>query len=76
MKTVELQVDDEFAAAGDAISSIIADIKAKKSVAEIAADALPQLIAAVGGYSKFADDIKKVDNQLYLVKAIAGPLEA
>jgi hypothetical protein len=76
MKQVQLNVDDEFAAAGDAVKSLISDIKAKKSITEIAANALPNLIAAVGGYSSMAADVKKVDNQVYLIKSIADALEA
>lgn len=75
MKQVTMNVDDEFAAAGDLIAILIADISAKKDVATIAADALPKAIAVVGAYQNFAADIKKVDNQLYLLKVILGALE-
>jgi hypothetical protein len=75
MKQVQLNVDDEFAAAGDAIKVLIADIKAGKSIAVITGDALPNLIVAIGGYANMAADVKKVDNQIYLVKSIADALE-
>lgn len=76
MQQVILNVDSEFKAAGDLIYTLIKDIKAGKNVAEIAADVLPTLMIAVSGYSAFAADVKKVDNQVYLVKALADALEA
>lgn len=75
MQSVTLNVDDEMKAAGDAIAMIIADVKAGKGAAAIATDALPLLISAVSGYSNMGKDILKVDNQVYLVRAIAMGLE-
>lgn len=75
MQSVTLNVDDEMKAAGDAIAMIIADVKSGKGAAAIATDALPLLISAVSGYSNMGKDILKVDNQVYLVRAIAMGLE-
>lgn len=76
MQSVQLQVDDEIKAMGDALKSLIVDIKAKKSVAVIAADALPNLIAAAAGFANFTADIKKPDDEAYLAKCIAEALNA
>jgi hypothetical protein len=70
-----LNVDDEYAALGDGIHDLIAGIKGKKPVTEIVSDVLPDLVAAVGGLANLGKDIKKVDNQVYLVKCIADALE-
>lgn len=75
MQQVQLQVDDEMKAAGDALGLLIADIKAGKTVAQIAADVLPGLVSAVGGYASMATDIKKPDNQLYLLRGILAAVE-
>lgn len=75
MVKVELNVDDEFKAAGDALAILIVDIVAKKSITQIAADSLPLLFQAVGGFSAMGVDIKKVDNQVYLAKCLADALE-
>ena len=75
MQQVELQVADEIKALGDAISGIIVDIKAKKSIAQIASDALPGLLQAVGGMQSLGADVKLVDNQVYLVRCLAQALE-
>lgn len=70
MQPVQLQVADEMKAAGDAIQALIADIVAKKSVAQIATDVLPLLVSAVGGYASIGADIQLADNEAYLVRAI------
>lgn len=75
MKIVEMKVDDEFVAAGDAIGGLIGDISAKKSWTEVTANALPRLMSAVSGYAAFATDIKKVDNQMYLLRQILLAVE-
>lgn len=76
MQTITLNVDDEFKAAGDMIGTLIADLKAKKTVAQISTDVLPGLVLAMSGYANFAADIKKADNQVYLLRAIATALES
>lgn len=73
---VSLTVDDEVKALGDAIAGLIADIKGKKALSAVLADSIPNLMAAVGGFAAFGGDLKKGDNQIYLVKCIAEPLEA
>lgn len=75
MQAVQLNVSDEMKALGDALGQLIGDIKAKKSVAQIAADVLPGLLVAVGGMSAMGADIKLVDNQVFLLKSIVGALE-
>ncbi len=75
MQIIQLNVDDEVKSLGDALTSLISDIKAKKSVGVIAADALPSLISAVGGYANMGADLKKVDNQTYLLRALGLALE-
>lgn len=75
MQQVQLNVDDEMKAAGDALSLLIIDIKAGKAIAAIAGDVLPGLIAAIGGYANMGADIKKVDNQVYILRCLAGALE-
>lgn len=75
MAQIELLVDDEFKAAGDLLALLVKDLKAGKGVAELTADVLPQLIAVIGAYSKLAEDVKKVDNQVYLLKSLMASLE-
>lgn len=75
MQVVQLNVADEVKALGDALAIIVLDVKAKKGVAQIATDALPGLLAAIGGMANIGADIKLVDNQVYLIKALAQALE-
>lgn len=75
MQPVQLQVDDEIKAIGDAIGGLITDIKAGKGVLQDAEDAFNALVGAVASLKNIAVDIKKVDNQAYLVYALAKALE-
>lgn len=75
MQSVPLSVDDEVKSLGDALSMLVSDIKAKKGTAAIIGDALPLLMSAVAGYAAIGADIKKLDNQVYLLKCLAGALE-
>lgn len=75
MQQVQLNVDDEVKSVADALKVLIADIQAKKPIAQIAADVLPALLSAMGSYQSVGADIKKVDNQVYLVKCLAEALE-
>lgn len=70
MQTKTLNVADEIAALGDALQALIGDIVAKKSVAQITTDVLPNVIAAVSGYSAIGTDIALADDDAYLVRAI------
>ena len=70
-----LKVDAEFAALGDALASVLSDIKAKKSIGEDFSDALAILLPALSGLASFLGDVKKVDNQVYLIKCLADALE-
>lgn len=71
----EIQVADEVAAIGDAVKALVLDIKAKKEVAVIVADVLPKLMTAVSAFQALGADLKKVDNQVYLVKCLAEAFE-
>lgn len=42
---------------GVALKTLVADIKAKKSLSEIAADALPKVMAAVDGVGDIDDEV-------------------
>lgn len=75
MQTVSLNVDDEIKSLGDSLGLLISDLKAKKSVTQIAADVLPGLLGAIGQFQAAGVDIKKVDNQVYLAKVLAMALE-
>ncbi len=75
MQTVPLSVDDEMKAVGDAFKVLIVDIMAKKGIATITTDALPLLLSAIGGLQSMGVDIRKVDNQVYLLRCIAEALE-
>lgn len=75
VQQVTLNVDDEIKALGDALATLISDIKAKKSVAQIASDLLPGLMAAVSGYQNIGGDLKKVDDQTFLVHALSKALQ-
>ncbi len=76
MQSVQLQVDDGVKAVGDALAMLISDLKAKKSTAQIVSDALPLLAQAIGGLGTLGADLKKVDNQAYILRAIGIVLEA
>lgn len=57
-KEVVILVGKESKEVIDAVVGIIADIKAKKEVAEIVAGSLPSLMTAVDGYDKLDDEMK------------------
>lgn len=60
MQTVDvvLKVPKESKEVIDALVSLVADIKAKKPIGEIAGGALPKVIAAVDGFDQVDDEIK------------------
>lgn len=75
--SVELKVPKESKEVADAVFGIVADIKAKKSIAEIAGAALPNAIVAVEGYDMLDDEAKsahKADLAAYLAKKIVEAL--
>ncbi len=74
MKQVTLNVADECVALGDTLKALIADVKAGKGAAAIAADVLPNVMGAIGGYSSLAADLKLADDQAYIGKCIAEAL--
>jgi hypothetical protein len=75
MQTVQLQVDDEIKAVADAIGGLISDIKAGKTVVQDLTDALMALVPAVSALQALPADIKKVDNQVYILKSLGDALE-
>lgn len=59
MKTeVKILVGKESKEVIDSVVGIIADIKAKKPVAEIVARSLPSLMTAVDGYDQLGDEMR------------------
>ena len=67
---VTVQVTKESHEVFEAIASIIADIKAGKDVALIAAGNLPKLMVAVEGYDLLDDEVK--DAQFPETVALGG----
>ena len=79
MQTVQvvLVVPKESKEVVDALVSILQDVKAKKSIGEIAAGALPKIIVAVEGFDQLDDEAKsehKGDLAAYLVNEIVKAL--
>jgi len=60
MQTVQVtrEIPKESKEVVDAITALIADIKAKKSIAEISGDMLPKVVAAVDGFDQLDDEVK------------------
>lgn len=74
---VEINVPQETKEVADALTSIIADIRAKKSVMEIASGNLTKLYQAVEGVDKMDDEMKtanRSDAAGYLVKGMMDVL--
>lgn len=73
---VELQVGKESKEVVDALASIVADVKAKKPLAEVAAGNLTKLFAAVEGFDKLDDEFKddKAAIAAYIVKELLSGL--
>ncbi len=73
----ELEVGKELSEIADLIAKVIVEIKAKKELAVIAAECLPDLMAAVQGYELLADEAKTVgiDSALYAVSSIVKALK-
>lgn len=74
---VEIEVPKEMLDVKTFLVELVADIKAKKSVASIAAENLPNLMAAVDGFNKLGEEAKvEQANNLYgllvadLIKAL------
>lgn len=68
---VSLSVPKESKEVVDAVAGIVADIRAKRPVAEIAVGALPKLLVAVEGFDQLDDEAKskqRSDLAAYLVK--------
>lgn len=78
VKTVkkEVEVTKEISEIGEAAQAIIADIRAKKSVAEIAGGNLQKLIVAVEGYDQVDDEAKSEHVHETVALALAGIAKA
>lgn len=79
MQTVDvvLKVPKESKEVVDAAVGLVADVKAKKPIAEIAANALPKVVIAVDGFDQLDDEAKsqqKSDLAAYLAKAFLDAL--
>lgn len=72
---ITLNVSPEFVALGSAISGLVSDIKAGKTIAQDVEDAVTQLIGAVGSVSAIANDLKAPENQAYLSYCLLKALE-
>lgn len=59
--TVTMEVPKESKEVVDCISSILKDVKAKKTVAEIAAGSLPKLVTAVDGFNAIGEEVKSAN---------------
>lgn len=75
MQQQVLNVDDEIKALGDAFKGLIMDIKAGKSVISDLSDAILVVVPAVQSVVNAPVDLKKVDNQAYLLWCLANALE-
>jgi len=74
MVQVQLNVDDEIKALADALAIAIVDVKAKKPIAQDLTDVAAKLIPALASLQNVQVDIKKGDNQAYVVKALSDAL--
>lgn len=72
---VILNVDDEVKVLGDVVAMLISDVKAGKTVLQDFEDAIGQLVVSVSAFANINVDLKKVDNQAYLLKSLADSLE-
>lgn len=75
---VQMDVPKEGKEVVDLLASIAADIKAGKSVAEIAASNLPKLIVAFDGYNKLPEEFRSAGNDelmAYLVREMGAVLK-
>lgn len=75
MQTVTQQVNDEVKALGDALAALASGIKTKQPVMDIVSKVLPLLLPAAAGFQSLGTDLQAVDNQIYLVYALAKALE-
>lgn len=76
--SVELKVGKETKEVIDAVTHIIAEIKAKKGIQEIAIGSLQKLIVAVEGVEKVDDEIKselQVDTITYAGRELTNALK-
>lgn len=74
---VELKVPKESKEVADAVTMLVADIRAKKPLGEIAGGALPKIITAVDGFEMLDDEVKsehKHDLVAYLSREITKAL--
>ena len=79
MQTVQVtrEVPKESKEVVDCLTVIIGDVKAKKSIAEIAGDTLPKLVVAIDGFDQVDDEFKsdkKAELAGYLTEQIMKAL--
>lgn len=75
---VQLNVPKESKEVIDALTALVADLKAKKSLVEISTDMLPKLLIAVEGYDQLGAELKsdgRDDLAGYAVTQILGALD-
>jgi hypothetical protein len=73
----QLNLPKESKEVADAVVVLLKDILAKKSAAEIVADALPKALAAADGFAAVGDELKsknRSDLAAYLVKELMDSL--
>lgn len=63
---VALKVPKEMKEVGDLVLVLIADLKAKKSVSEMAGDVLQKLLAAMEGMQALGEEIKSPEAIQYV----------
>ena len=72
---ITLTVDNEIKAVGDAMKGLVADVKAGKSILTDFQDVFGVMMGALADLGNAAVDVKKVDNQAYLLKCLGDALE-
>ncbi len=75
----EVKIGKEICEVGEALAKIVADAKAGKSIAEIAARNLQALVVAVEGFDKIDDEAKSVvgiDSIVYALSQVAKAILA
>jgi len=76
---VMMEVPKESKEVVDLMAALVKDLKAKKSLAEIASDLLPKLMVAVDGFSAIGEEVAsdgKDEMAGYLVQQLMAELMA
>ena len=73
MVTISLEVPKEMNDVREALMGLVVDIKAKKSIGEMAANAFPKFVAAVEGVDQLDDAVReKMKSSSALIGLTAG----